>query len=318
MLKACLDSLAVQRTPDGASLSIVVVDNESAPNNHTAVEAFASGCPFPVHYVHEKEQGISQARNAALDAALQAQAHWIAFIDDDEVADQNWVSELYAAAYRHGRSSLSSIQGVDGDQPGSRTPADVILGPIRYTFPEDAGQWRKRKCYPNWGKTEGQELPAASTNNVIFRTALVERHGLRFRNELGLSGSEDVLFFRSMHEVGASIRWSFHPVVTETVPWDRITFKGHIRKSFRVGMATVESGRLFDDRYSGKKHVRRAVRRGALGVLKVAISPALIVLGPGVMMHALMSGMRNISQSAGIVAALRGLKYEYYRETTGF
>jgi succinoglycan biosynthesis protein ExoM len=300
MLRACLDSLIRQTPPTGRPVEVAVVDNEPEPNNRDIVFRAAETCPFPVHYVHEPNRGVPQARNAALDKALALGAEWIAFIDDDETAEAGWISALYDAACAYG--------GVD-----------VVVGPVRYIYPEETEGWRMRSQYGDQQKKrEGQELPQAAANNVIFRTRLVREKGLRFAGELQFAGSEDTLFFRQLRQAGARIVWSFKPVVYETVTEERITFKGHVRKAFRRGVATVASGKLCEGKFSNRRYVFRAMKRGAMGVGKLAIAPLALIFGPNRAMHIVMSGSRNLAEGAGIVAGLRDLRYDYYDRTTGF
>jgi succinoglycan biosynthesis protein ExoM len=313
MLNACLDSLTRQTAPDGRPVEVAVVDNEPEPNNRDIVLQAAKTSPFPIHYVHEPRRGIPQARNAALDKAFALGAEWIAFIDDDETAKDDWISSLYEVACAYGAR--------DGNGALARPPArpvDVVMGPVHYVYPEEAGNWRMRSQYGDQEKREGQELPRAAANNVIFRTRLVRETGLRFAKELQFAGAEDSLFFRQLHEAGARIVWSFKPVVYETVTWERITFRGHIRKAFRRGVSTVASGKLFGGRYASRRYIFRAFKRGAMGVGKLLVAPLALVLGPNRAMHIVMSGCRNLAEAAGIVAGLRQRRYNYYENIAGF
>ncbi len=52
----------------------------------------ASG--LPLTYVHEVRAGIPLARNAVLHAARNLNPDWIAFVDDDEVIDREWLIEM--------------------------------------------------------------------------------------------------------------------------------------------------------------------------------------------------------------------------------
>jgi succinoglycan biosynthesis protein ExoM len=318
MLRECLDSLASQASPKNVIIEIVVIDNESRPNNKVAVEAFADKSQYPIHYVHEPERGISHARNAALDRSYSLGADWIAFIDDDEVACPDWVKNLHEKAYSLGTERWYRLLGPDAQPIRVKVPVDVILGPVRYKYPDDAARWRRRSQYGDWSKIEGADLPAAATNNVMFRTDLVIEKKLRFDITLSLMGSEDVFFFKKLKEGGATIKWSFFPMVIETVPWERITFRAHAKKSFRRGITIVESGRLFDRRFKRRKYIKKALRRGVIGLAKIIAAPVAIAYGHNGVMHAMMSGTRNLSESFGILAGLKGFKYEYYKKTTGF
>jgi succinoglycan biosynthesis protein ExoM len=308
MLDACLLSLMRQRKPEGTEVEVVVVDNELEPNNRLEVARFAEVFPFPVHYIHESNQGVPQARNAALAKALELKADWIAFIDDDECAASDWLTKLYGALGRHGRRcrACGEIEG-----------PDVVPGPVRYEYPAGAAEWRQRSQYGDWGQADGEELPNAPANNVIFRAALAEREGLRFSEELRFAGGEDVLFFRRMKAAGARIVWTSDAVVFETVPWERITLRGHIRRAYRKGASAVMSARLFGRPGDLRRITRKAARRGVVGLLQVGAAPLALAACPARAMKMLLSGCRGVGEALGVLAGMRGRQPEYYRVVSG-
>ncbi len=85
-LKDALDSLARQsRRPD----EVVVVDNASEDHTGDIVRTF--GDKLNVKYVYEAVRGIPRARNAGV---RNATGDIIAFMDDDCVADQDWLKYI--------------------------------------------------------------------------------------------------------------------------------------------------------------------------------------------------------------------------------
>jgi glycosyltransferase involved in cell wall biosynthesis len=102
MLQDCLASLVSQQVPECVSLIIAVVENHAADACRAIVERFAARPgAWRIIYAHEPHLGIPIARNRSLDLALAEGADWIAFIDDDAVAEANWIGTL------HGFSSSS-------------------------------------------------------------------------------------------------------------------------------------------------------------------------------------------------------------------
>ena len=88
-LEQTLASVAAQVLPDGASLGVVVADNDTGPTARELVQRIAAGFPFALTYVHAPERNISLARNACLDTAT---AEYVAFLDDDETAPPGWIA----------------------------------------------------------------------------------------------------------------------------------------------------------------------------------------------------------------------------------
>ncbi|QOC90134.1 glycosyltransferase family 2 protein [Micromonospora craniellae] len=86
-LRRCLESLLRQDYPHA---TILVVDN--APTSEATCRVVAD---FPsVRYVVEPRPGLSRARNRAL---AEIDTELVAWIDDDEVADVRWLTEIARA-----------------------------------------------------------------------------------------------------------------------------------------------------------------------------------------------------------------------------
>src|SRR5690554_1230409 len=71
--------------------NIVVVDN-SLDFNTKAIQATIQKSKHSVILEHEKQPGIPFARNRV--AELSKSIDFLAFIDDDEIADENWLMHL--------------------------------------------------------------------------------------------------------------------------------------------------------------------------------------------------------------------------------
>lgn len=326
MFGECLESLLLQKVPAGCRMEVIVVDNNA--HRASAYDVVADVCRRIssntwVTFVHEPHPGISQARNAALDEALARGADWIAFIDDDEVAGPEWLVELYGALFTFGDRIIRHVP----ETPPSKhpmysceridwRPADAAHGVIDYEFPADAPDWRCRNPWGDWGDVNGLELGSAGTGNVIFRASIVKEAGLRFDEALGLKGGEDTDFFKRFHNNGGRIILALHAVVTETVPWERITVKGHARKAFRSGVYKVEAAREMG-RIRRLRWARRALKRSLGGLLAiVAAAPLAVFSGRG--KRLMLSGARKMAEGLGMMTALLGGSFEYYKTTTGY
>jgi succinoglycan biosynthesis protein ExoM len=166
MLLSCLESLASQLVPYDLRPFIIVVDNELEPNNEAAVLEFEKTAPYEIAYWHEPRRGIAIARNTALRLALEFGAQWIAFIDDDEIAEPDWLASLMAPEY---------------------LDTSIVSGLNLPLYPDLMPFWVRVKEYK---AQEGQSFKTAYTGNVRFSIDLVKA-GLRFDEGLGLMGGED-------------------------------------------------------------------------------------------------------------------------------
>jgi glycosyltransferase involved in cell wall biosynthesis len=105
LLEKALRSLFAQK-PAGLSYEIVVIDNNSADETPQVVESLKAESPVVLRYFRETRQGNAYARNSGVD---QAAGPIIAYIDDDVIADENWVANMKSAFARE--PELSFVGG---------------------------------------------------------------------------------------------------------------------------------------------------------------------------------------------------------------
>jgi glycosyltransferase involved in cell wall biosynthesis len=172
--------------------------------------------------VIEPRQNISEARNRAL---ANAAADYYACIDDDEVAEQGWVLNLYRTIV------------------GER--AAGVLGPVRPSYDNPPPAWlvrgriQERREFPTG--TEISDPKYCRTGNVLFSHALIGSQDRLFDPEYGLTGGEDVDFFRRMMKAGHRFVWCNEAVVHEVTPLFRQKRSYHLRRALLRGV--VQSGR---------------------------------------------------------------------------
>ncbi len=99
MLCDTLNSLMCQQTDGMFSYEIVIVDDGSADETPSLVRELSAHSPIPIRYLREQRVGIAAARNRGV---MESRGEWIAFIDDDEIAETCWLKELLYEAKRSG------------------------------------------------------------------------------------------------------------------------------------------------------------------------------------------------------------------------
>ena len=204
------------------SIEIIVADDDPNGSAQSLVTQAAAGSEIPVRYVCSGARNVAAARNACLDAA---RGTWVAFIDDDEVAEPTWLVCLLEAQQRYG--------------------ADVVKGYVRAVYPEGAPGWvRFADPYTRDYGATGALPKLLATGNVLFRRELAERHGLRFDPAFGRSGGEDTEFFRRMCASAPKVVASRDAVVNEIVPDDRITVNYLASRYKRMGQTQGKKARL--------------------------------------------------------------------------
>lgn len=213
-LSRTLDSLGAITVPAGLAIEIVVADDDPAGG---AAARVASGAPWPVpvRVVAVGAGNISAARNACLDAA---RGSLMAFVDDDEWVEPDWLVRLLAAL--------------------DEFDADVVIGPVFPVYPAGTPDWlvEANPLHVDWGR-RGRKVDTGRSGNVLFRRARVEQLGLRFDPALGKTGGEDTDFFHRLHRAGAVIVVTDDACIHEDAPPARLA-PGYLRlRAMRSGQS---------------------------------------------------------------------------------
>ena len=95
MLRQALASLSDLATGGQFQCEIVVIDNASTDDTQQAIAAARLTSKHPLRGIRESEKGIVPARNRGV---REARGRWIAFFDDDQLADPQWLVELRRGA----------------------------------------------------------------------------------------------------------------------------------------------------------------------------------------------------------------------------
>lgn len=294
-----LDALARLQAPDapGLEIALIVVDNSADRNAEGQVSCAAAAMPMPLHYLSEPRQGITYARNAALEKATALGCDFVAFIDDDEMPASRWLSALLAAQAHSG--------------------ATAVVGDVRPLLPPQAPGWIaaggffEAPVFP-----DGAEVRDACTGNVLIDLNRLHSLGLGFDHRFAQTGGEDTMLFRDLLNAGGRIVYAADAVVYETVPESRTNLGWLLRRWYRTG--NVEAALYL----RGRRHAlwRRPVNI-LRGLLRVAAGgglfvASLLVLGFG-RKHRIVRPLYTFCRGCGILASTLGWNYREYREVHG-
>jgi len=224
LLRNLLTRLFSQRSEGRFSYDIVIVDNDFAGSAGPVVRSVGSAFSVPIRYLVEPEQNIALARNKALEAAS---GQFVAFIDDDEVPESDWLITLLGAIKSFG--------------------ADGVLGPVKPDFQGAPPRWVLRgRFFERPSHETGHVLDwwECYTGNVLFKRCIIEDLDPPFRKELG-SGGEDRDFFRRLIAKGRLFVWCESAVVHETITPFRWKRRVMIQRALLRGkMAVRQRDRL--------------------------------------------------------------------------
>jgi glycosyltransferase involved in cell wall biosynthesis len=202
LLAELLDSLASQ-TFSLDKFEVIVVDNDQTASARSVVDEAVSQHPMlRILYDIEPTQGISYARNRTVKIAS---GELLAFIDDDEVASENWL--------------LALTQTLD------TCNADVVLGPVITVYPTGTLAWVKESRFFERQRYETglhRDSDIGGTGNALIKSiAIKSRRPQPFSEALARSGGEDHDLMKWLEGQGAKLVWCDTAEVHETLPLAR-------------------------------------------------------------------------------------------------
>lgn len=259
-LRIALSSLTRLMSPAEASWEVIVVDNNSSDDTLSAVEEYRD--VLPIRYAFESRQGLSHARNRAVE---EASGDLIIFTDDDVRVDPCWLAE-YATAQQ---------QFPD---------ATFFGGTIDLRFTCDLPRWlgnnlsRFRTAYAYRSIDPAtliikrrQDLPFGA--NMAFRRSVFSNAD--FSYSLGrvgtdlMSGEETELMERLLVRGDTGV-WLGSAIVEHLIPKDRLT-KAYVYNYFYCqGRGQVRMNKFDSTEMTAKKMRKRLLeaKRAARFTLK--------------------------------------------------
>jgi glycosyltransferase involved in cell wall biosynthesis len=211
---------------------VIVVDNASTDDTPAVVARYLDR--LPLRTMREGHQGISHARNRALD---EASGTHLLFIDDDVLVEPGWM-DAYRAAFR------------------AHPEAGVFGGPIRARFlgsppewlvqslPRIASAYAVRELGPSEFPLEPVPPKLPYGANMAFHLGQARQH--RFdpvlgRVKKGMVGGEEIAFMARMLKAGATGWWVPAAGVQHLLPGTRQTLR-YLRGYFEgLGMTQYRS-----------------------------------------------------------------------------
>ncbi len=217
MLKDLLRGLSRLQRPEDVEVEIRIVDNDPLCSGSEVVSEFCltHEMPFTVRFAVLSERNIALARNRALDMG---EATYVAFIDDDEIPGEGWLSALMDALQSFG--------------------VDAVFGGVHAELPPQAVGWIVRNNI--YEKRVGDRFRSLTWRSARTSNALVDgrwffENGLRFSREFGRTGAEDSDLFFRMSQRGAVFATAPGAEVTEMVPPRRAGFGAVMARNLRGG-----------------------------------------------------------------------------------
>ncbi len=267
------------------TVRIVIVENDVEASSEPVIDGLRSTIPWPVEYAVESRPGISFARNTLVQLA--GDSDFIAFMDDDEVAESNWLTALLATR--------------------QTTGADAVLGPVLPRFEAPTPAW----LVPFFDRRRAKDQAEVDARDFRSGNVLVTVEALRtiegpFDPAFALTGGSDGFLGQLLEAGGARFFWSDEAIVHETIPADRARVSWLLRRHFRTGMALAIIRIRIEGRLFGTLHcLTKGFGAVFLGMLSTTKG---LVAGR----RGLLEGLVLAASGAGSLFALIGGRFQEY------
>ncbi len=275
-LLATLSSLKVQNTK--RQFAVIVMENDAGGQaGAAAAKPVFEGGELNGYVIIAHQRGNCHAYNAGWLTAMQRFRSFrqLIVIDDDELADQDWLENHVKAAELYG--------------------ADIVGGPQVPVF-EDPGlqKWEKHPVFRPPYTRSGVVDTLYSSGNLSLRKSVLETMPFPYLDpKFNFMGGGDADFLSRCAQAGFTLAWCAETVVRETMP-SRRTEPDWIRtRGLRNGVIStlVEKKRRSGELFGGLRTLAKSaalllaspLRAGAAllqgNSLTVASYPVLVGLG---------------------------------------
>ena len=276
---------------EAEDVELVVVDNNPTGEAREICRTVSSDLPVRLHFAEERQRGIPFARNRAVHEALDRGADWIAFIDDDDVPEPDWLLELL--------------------RKQQQSAADLVCGVWRWDLGADASNWaldtpmfkqlkvdRRKRGIPPW----------MATCNVLIGRRTFERLGSRgpvFSPEFGFLGCDDTDFFIRASRDGARVAVAEKSIINRYWQDLRLTLRGMLRHGFRHGNSLVHIAKKHDPPAGLRKTRSKAMKK---------LSSSILLFPVSVFSKKLRARrLYDASYGLGMLYAFSGRQFDFYR-----
>jgi succinoglycan biosynthesis protein ExoM len=255
--------------------SVMIIDNDADRRAFPIVEQFTKDYPVSLRYASEPEENIARARNLAVSCSVTAD--YVAFIDDDEYPNKDWLVLM-----------LNTLRDCN---------ADASFGPVKPHFEQTPPGWitkgrlLERDSFPT-GTILTQARYTRTGNVLMMRKMMSDR--VPFDPKYGKTGGEDVDFFRRQLAQGRVFVWCNEAPVFESVPPEKMTREYLLRRALLRGVVAA--------RREGASLPEVIKSIAALSLYAVAL-PFLFVTGQ----HRFMRTLVRFCDHAGKLLTLVGL-----------
>lgn len=224
-LEKCVRSVLAQKEVEK---EIILVDDGSTDNSPALCDRFSADFPDIIKTIHKRNEGLSIARNAGIEAST---GEWIAFIDSDDDIESEMLIAYYDAIskYDSGDIVLTGYEYVDWE--GSV---------LQRHGPDKTELWKRGDGYSTLLGSVSQNLSERAwifyyVWNKLYKREIIKNNNIRFQP--GVKYIEDFLFNAEYYLFVESI----------------ITVKGYYYRYWKHKSGTITSKFPGDDDFINRR-----------------------------------------------------------------
>lgn len=291
MLGNCLSSLADQELRPGQVMQIVVVDNDRENSGFLPYCEFVKFAPYYSDYLCEVKRGIAAARNAAVRYARERNADWLAFIDDDAIANKDWAAQLLHPDFAH---------------------VPIVGGANVMVYGDDIPEWAKPRQKDRLKATGS----VTGGNNLRIDMAIFDR--IQFDEALGLGGGEDGDFLARAQLAGFGKAHNAKAFTFEDAHKERYKVRGLIYRAYWIAAANMRE----EITKAGKlpaifKRAPQIATAPFGSLIYLAVGLSRLPARPDEGKRKLLQAGKAIAIAIGRIAGIIGHIPQAYRKTVG-
>ncbi|KAB7610441.1 glycosyltransferase family 2 protein [Amylibacter sp. SFDW26] len=292
LLIRLLASLAQIEIPHNVKITVLIIENDTEPKLQKTLLDLKY--PFEIKYINENNIGLVHARNRALDEAKKIRANWVAFLDDDEEVDIDWL-----------KSYVNAVHCLPN--------AKIFFGSVWYRYPNNYSPYL-RQTKPSSRKL-GKLPQIFDTGNVLLHTSTLQAGTLdhRFDHQFNFSGGEDTEFFTRLKDLGYKICYVPNAKIFEDKTGNRALLSSNLERSRRnqtnyCRMARMYRGKL----YSVMANILIANRQIVYGLSALIFGLAIYLFNQKYARYYLGDSMMRLFRLLGVIDHARGIVPSFY------
>lgn len=219
---------------------ILVINNNSSDQTEDVLKKLSKEEGVPLRFVTESQQGISHARNRAINECLNKD--FMLFMDDDEMPVQGLINAATDALINENADCVGGgIEVCFEEMVRPQWLSDSLMGFLGEHDYGTQSLWITDKSKPLWTGN-------IAYNMAIFRDNPSLRFDLRYnRKGEGVGGGEDVLMFNQLIERKYRIRYRPDMIINHYIDSWKIKRSYFLKLHFVAG---VNQGRYEMEKYA--------------------------------------------------------------------